>query len=206
MSALTVPGLQVGVASRPLSGQTRSGDVAVAFDFAGGALIGAIDGLGHGDAAADASRRALEALREAPAGSLADLFEACHDALRRTRGAVMTLASFDFAVGELAWFGVGNVDARLLRADRAQPPEAAMLLGGVIGHALPGIRPSRHQLRRGDMLLLATDGVDPQFAAGRHLGPVDGIAARILAEHGRPADDALVVVARYLGSNIRGQA
>jgi phosphoserine phosphatase RsbX len=203
VSALTVPGLQVGVAARPLSGHARSGDAAVALDFAGGALIGAIDGLGHGDAAADASQRAVAALGEAPGGPLPDLFEACHRALYRTRGAVMTLASLDFAAGELAWFGVGNVEARLLRADRAARAEAPMLLGGVVGQSLPGIRPSRHRLHRGDLLLLATDGVDPEFAAGRHLGSVDGIAARILADHGRPADDALVVVARYLGTERR---
>jgi phosphoserine phosphatase RsbX len=203
MSALTIPGLQVGVAARPLSGEERSGDVAVALDFDGGALIGAIDGLGHGHAAADASQRALDAVRESPGASLAEIFEACHDALHRTRGAVMTLASFDFEAAELSWFGVGNVEARLLRTDRAEPPEAPMLMGGVVGQALPGIRPSRHRLHRGDMVLLATDGIAPQFAAGRHLGSVDGIAARILADHGRPADDALVVVARYLGTERR---
>jgi negative regulator of sigma-B (phosphoserine phosphatase) len=203
LSALTIPGLQVGVAARPLSGQKRSGDMAVTLDFAGGALIGAVDGLGHGDAAADASQRAIDALRQAPGASLVQLFEACHDALYRTRGAVMTLASFDFDAGELSWFGVGNVEARLVHADRAARPEAPMLLGGVVGQALPRIRPSRHRLRRGDTLLLATDGIDPEFAAARHLGSVDGIAERILGEHGRPADDALVVVARYLGAERR---
>jgi phosphoserine phosphatase RsbX len=202
VSALTIPGLQVGVATRPLSGETRSGDLAVALEFADGALVGAIDGLGHGDAAADASERALEALREAPDGPLPALFETCHGALVGTRGAVMTLASFDFSAGELWWFGVGNVEARLVRADRTERAEAPMLLGGVVGQALPGIRPSHHRLHRGDILLLATDGVGPDFAAVRALGSVDGIASRILAEHGRHEDDALVVVARYLGTNI----
>lgn len=200
MSPHGIPGLRVGVAERALIGETRSGDIAVVLPFAGGALVGAIDGLGHGDAAADASQRALDALSDGPAARLPDLFEACHGALEGTRGAVMTLVSFDFAAGELSWFGVGNVEARLLRADEAARPEAPMLLGGVVGQSLPGVRASRQSLHRGDMLVLATDGVGPHFAAARHHGPVDRIASRILAEHGRPEDDALVVVARYLGA------
>jgi negative regulator of sigma-B (phosphoserine phosphatase) len=206
VSALRIPGLQVGVAERALIGEARSGDVGVAIPFADGALVGAIDGLGHGDAAADASRRALEALRAEPDGALDELFDACHAALRGTRGAVMTLVSFDFATGELSWFGVGNVEARLLRADQAARAEAPMLLGGVVGQSLPGIRPSRQRLQRGDMLVLATDGVAPDFAVRRHLGSVDVIAGKILAEHARPEDDALVVVARYLGTTMPGEA
>jgi negative regulator of sigma-B (phosphoserine phosphatase) len=196
----------VGVAERALLGEARSGDLGVAIPFADGALVGAIDGLGHGDAAADAACRALEALSARPDAVLGELFDACHTALRGTRGAVMTLVSFDFAATELSWFGVGNVEARLLHADQAARPEAPMLLGGVVGQSLPGIRPSRQRLRRGDMLVLATDGVAPDFAVQRHLGSVDVIAAKILAERARPEDDALVVVARYLGTTIFGEA
>ena len=197
--------LERGEAGEPLAGESRSGDLAVFAPFEGGALVATIDGLGHGDAAADASLRALEALREGPEGRLVELFDTCHAALRGTRGAVMTLVSFNFRTEELAWFGVGNVEARLLRADRAARPEAPMLLGGVVGQSLPGIRPSRQRLRRGDMLVLATDGVAPDFAVHRHLGSVDVIAGKILAQHARPEDDALVVVARYLGTTIPGE-
>jgi hypothetical protein len=195
-----IPGLRVGVAERALIGEARSGDLAVVLPFNSGALVGAIDGLGHGDAAADASERALDALSGGPAARLPALFEACHGALQGTRGAVMTLVSFDFAAGELSWFGVGNVEARLLRADEAARPEAPMLLGGVVGQSLPGVRATRQSLHRGDMLVLATDGVGPHFGGRRHHGPVDRIASRILDEHARPEDDALVVVARYLGT------
>jgi phosphoserine phosphatase RsbX len=204
VSALRVPGLQVGVASRALIGEDRSGDVGVAIPFDDGALVGAIDGLGHGAAAADASQRALDALRTGPEAGLVELFGLCHKALKGTRGAVMTLVSFNFASAELSWFGVGNVEARLLRADQAVRPDAPMLLGGVVGQSLPGIRPSRQRLHRGDMLVLATDGVAPDFGVQRHLGSVDVIAGKILAEHGRVEDDALVVVARFLGTTMGG--
>ena len=206
VSALRVPGLQVGVAERALMGESRSGDMGVALSFTDGALVGAIDGRGHGAAAAEASRRALEALSAGPGATLGELFGACHEALRGTRGAVMTLVSFNFASAELSWFGVGNVEGRLLHADQAVRPEAPMLLGGVVGQSLPAIRPSRQRLQRGDMLVLATDGVAPDFAVQRHLGSVDVIAGKILAEHARAQDDALVVVARYLGTTMGGEA
>jgi hypothetical protein len=47
-------------------------------------------------------------------------------------------------------------------------------------------------------MVLATDGIDYGFAdAIRAGGPAQEIADRILAEHGKQGDDALVVVVRY---------
>jgi negative regulator of sigma-B (phosphoserine phosphatase) len=206
VNALTIPGLQVGIAGRPLFGEERSGDIAVALPFSGGALVGAVDGLGHGDAAAAASAAALEALGRHPEADLTSLFRRCDAALVGTRGAVMTLVSFDFAAGTITWFGVGNVEARLLRADAAARADAPMLLGGVVGQSMPAVRASRQRLWRGDMLVLATDGVGPEFGRGGQHGSVERIASRLLVEHGRVEDDALVVVARYLGSTIPDEA
>jgi negative regulator of sigma-B (phosphoserine phosphatase) len=206
VNALTMPGLQVGIAGRPLFGEERSGDMAVSLPFPGGALVGAVDGLGHGDAAAAASAAALEALSKHPEADLGSLFARCDAALVGTRGAVMTLVSFDFGAGTITWFGVGNVEARLVRADAAARADAPMLLGGVVGQSMPSVRASNQRLRRGDMLMLATDGVGPEFSRGRHHGSVDRIASRILVDHGRIEDDALVVVARYLGSTISSEA
>ena len=61
--------LERGEAGEPLAGEERSGDLAVWAPYAGGALVAAIDGLGHGDAAADAAEVAGEQLRATPASS-----------------------------------------------------------------------------------------------------------------------------------------
>ena len=58
--------LELGIAERPLPGQARSGDRAVLAEFAGGALVAAIDGLGHGEKAADAAAIAAERAGRAP--------------------------------------------------------------------------------------------------------------------------------------------
>ncbi len=58
--------LERGEAGAPLAGEDRSGDLAVFAPYEGGALVAAIDGLGHGAAAADAAEAAGAILSERP--------------------------------------------------------------------------------------------------------------------------------------------
>jgi negative regulator of sigma-B (phosphoserine phosphatase) len=53
----------------------------------------------------------------------------------------------------------------------------------------------------GDVLVLATDGIEPAFADPPDIaGSPQAISERILAGYGRsPDDDALVIAVRYLG-------
>jgi negative regulator of sigma-B (phosphoserine phosphatase) len=195
--------LDVGLAGFALAGEERSGDLAVFAPYDGGALVAVIDGLGHGDAAADAAEAAGEILREHAGDDAQTLFERCHEALKLTRGAVMTLAWFDLPVGRLRWTGVGNVEARLMRAaERAGTGHGGpVVLGGVIGYNLPrSIRESAIELAPGDAVAFATDGVSGDFSTA--LDPALGAqeqAERVLREHGKGSDDALVVVVRWLG-------
>jgi hypothetical protein len=53
---------------------------------------------------------------------------------------------------------------------------------------------------RGDTLILATDGIDQGFAGDPGIAlAAPPTAERILADHGKETDDALVLVVRYLG-------
>jgi serine phosphatase RsbU (regulator of sigma subunit) len=190
-----------GIAARPLAGETVSGDREVATAHATGALLAAIDGLGHGVEAAHAAKAAAEVLQAEAGRAPEDLIEACHQALRRTRGAAISLASFDAARGIVSWLGVGNVEAVLFRDAPAagQERESLLLRSGVVGYRLPTLRASALSVAAGDLMILATDGIAAAFAhrrpaAGR---PAD-IAAEILRRHGKTTDDALVLVARCL--------
>jgi negative regulator of sigma-B (phosphoserine phosphatase) len=186
--------IEVGVATAALHGP--SGDRAVVVPRDDGALVCAIDGLGHGEAAAEASAAAAEVLQRDSA-PLEELLRRCHRALVRTRGAVMTLVEFRLEPLGMTWVGVGNVEARLL-------PEMAapILFGGVVGHNLPTVRPSWLPLRHGDLIVIATDGVRADFAEGLSpAGAAQEIADRVLADAARGDDDALVVVVRWIGSS-----
>jgi negative regulator of sigma-B (phosphoserine phosphatase) len=192
--------LELGVAERALPGEPRSGDRAVLVAYEGGALVAAIDGLGHGVEAADAADAAAEVMAEHPEEEPGRMLQACHRALARTRGAVMTLAWFDLAGESLSWTGVGNVEGRLVHASAGPnaPMHGALTKGGVVGYNMPSIRVTGTDLEEGDVMVLATDGIDSGFArAIADGGSAQEIADRILTAHGKESDDALVVVVRY---------
>ncbi|HEY3252745.1 MAG TPA: hypothetical protein VGJ91_02315, partial [Polyangiaceae bacterium] len=86
-----------------------SGDLHVVEALPHGALIAVIDGLGHGPEAAAAARAAAAILHARAELSVQELLELCHEGLRKTRGAVMTLASLDTRSSTIDCCGVGNV-------------------------------------------------------------------------------------------------
>jgi negative regulator of sigma-B (phosphoserine phosphatase) len=197
-----LPLTELGVAVRTLAGQRECGDMYLFRPFAQGLLVAAIDGLGHGEEAAAAAKTAVDTLSNQPQAPVAELFERCHQSLKRSRGAVMSLASFG-GNGHMTWAGVGNVEGRLLRAEpgKGATSESLMLLGGVVGYAMPSPRVSTVELRPGDTLIFATDGIRERFTEGVDLGESSQtMAETILARHGKATDDALDVVVRYLGS------
>jgi negative regulator of sigma-B (phosphoserine phosphatase) len=195
--------LERGVAGTAISGEERSGDLAVFAGYDGGGLVAVIDGLGHGDPAADASAIAAKVIHRHRSAPPAELLRHCHVALNKTRGVVMTLAWFDLEVLELSWAGVGNVEARLVRGAGGYGArhDSALVLGGVVGYNLPSIRTSTTDLYSGDAVAFATDGIETDYSASLAPGvPAQRLAERILARHGKGNDDALAVVVRYIGS------
>ena len=194
--------LERGEAGLAHAGEHRSGDLAVFAPSARGGLVAVIDGLGHGDAAADASEAAAEIIRTHADDEPQRLLERCHETLRRTRGAVMTLAWFDLAERKMAWTGVGNVEARYLRAgDGADARyDSPVVLAGVVGYNLPQVRMATIALEPGDAVVIATDGVSADYSVSIEPGvAAQELAERVLERHGKGNDDALAAVVRYLG-------
>jgi len=75
-----------------------------------------------------------------------------------------------------------------------------LLRGGLVGFQLPELRASVIPVSVGDLLILATDGIQAGFEDEIKLNETPGqIAGKILNHHYRGNDDALVLVARYLG-------
>jgi negative regulator of sigma-B (phosphoserine phosphatase) len=190
-----------GTAEALFPGEAESGDRYVVHPSADGVLIAAVDGAGHGREASVAARSAVGILQEAAAESPVSLMVRCHEALRRTRGAVMTLAFAHPGDETLAWLGVGNVEAVVFHADdqAGRAPEHVFLGSGMLGYQLPPLRVDVIGFRPRDTLIIATDGISPAFADDlAPNGDPQQIANRILARHWRKIDDALVVVARFL--------
>ncbi|MGH2628000.1 MAG: SpoIIE family protein phosphatase [Anaerolineales bacterium] len=196
--------IEVGVAATMLSGQSETGDQYVVKEFPRGVLISVVDGLGHGSAAAAAARLACSVMDAHSEEPVVSLVRRCHRALHGTRGAVMSLASFDAAESTLTWIGVGDVQGILLRSDpdRAPAYESLLLRRGVVGAQLSELAAAKLAVDAGDMLLFLTDGIEPgaDWRAELRSGTAPQAAAeRILGRHARGSDDGLVLVARYKG-------
>jgi phosphoserine phosphatase RsbX len=170
-----------------------------------GVLVAVIDGLGHGREAARAAKLAHETVGEAASVDIVALTHRCHRALARTRGAAVALAYLSTSASTLTWLGVGNVEGRLITGHQRTPTPAAnaslRLRRGIVGHQLRAIGTATLDIRRGDIIILATDGITPGFEEALDVsGSAQRIAERILTEHWTVADDGLVLVLRYLGA------
>jgi serine/threonine protein phosphatase PrpC len=197
------PLLDWGVAARPLPGEHESGDHFLVRTFDDGAALAVVDGLGHGAEAAAAARRAVAAVEAAARDPLPTLFKRCHDALVGSRGVVMSTAIIELRQSpQVTWAGVGNVDAWLLRphAEGGKVRTSLVPRGGVLGREVPPLMPVTLPLDPGDLLVFATDGIRDGFIEAVSLQDAPQRAAsRILATHGKGTDDALVLVAKYVG-------
>jgi hypothetical protein len=198
-----MPLLEWGVASLPLLGRSESGDRYVVRFFPDGVLLAAIDGLGHGDEAALAARTAEAVLQDQPHEPVISLVWRCHERLRSTRGVVMSMASFDVSQGLLTWLGVGNVRGLLLRSGLTSsfPSEELLLRAGFIGGQVPHLEASVIPVYSGNTLILATDGISGEFT--QEYKPSETpqrVAESILSRYAKGNDDALVLVARFVGN------
>ena len=211
MAPLTPPGaslgphplIEWGTAQSVLAGQSVSGDRYLLRPYPDGLLVAVVDGLGHGEMAAAAADIAVATLETHSREPVIPLLERCHVALKRTRGAAISVASFSAMYESMTWLGVGNVEGVLLRADVKAIPaqELIMLFPGVAGYQLPYLRAVVTPVKRGDVVIFFTDGIRRDFLSEPiPAGSPELIAGHICDKYKRSTDDALVFVGRYLGS------
>ncbi len=191
-----------GVATLALDGQSESGDLHLVRAVEDGVLIAVLDGLGHGEEAAAAARLAVATLERYAEEPPLSLLQRCHGALKGTRGVVMSLARFDVSRETMTWLGVGNVEGVLHHVDWSERSGRASLVtrGGIVGGEIPPVQGAVIPVSAGDVLVFATDGIGSGFLADVSAREEpQRLADQILARYGKGTDDALVLVAKYLG-------
>jgi serine phosphatase RsbU (regulator of sigma subunit) len=202
METLKLPLVEYGLAKLALPGQAESGDLHIVCCSQHTVLIAVIDGIGHGEAAANAAKAAAGILRDGVSEPVISLVHECHEKLKATRGVVMSLASVDTRHHMMTWLGVGNVQGTLLRA-RAKPDavhDVLLLRGGVVGSQLPALQAAVLPVCPGDTVVFVTDGIRSEYS--ERLSALEApqrAADRILQRYRSGADDALVLVARLAG-------
>jgi len=198
--------LEYGVASVTPPEQDESGDRHLVRTIHDGALLAVVDGSGHGKDAGGPARLAVETLETHANEGVVSLFQRCHERLRSTRGAVMSVASINAAQSTLSWAGVGNIEGMILRFGSPQETvvDRLLLRPGIVGYRLPCLQALALPIAPGDLIILATDGIRPEFE--NQITPEEHprtIANKISSGYRKRYDDGLVLVARYLGNDER---
>ena len=193
--------IESGFFTMPLPGQDVSGDSHMIKSFKNGILIAVVDGLGHGYEAAAAAKIAIETLDTSADGQIIAMVRSCHEALKGTRGVVMSIAFLDLFYKKITWLGVGNIEGMLLRQDTNSviSHERLLLRGGALGYQLPSLKESVIPVIPGDTLIFVTDGIRSSFETCINLSEKpQKIADNIMAQFAKRTDDALVLVVRYI--------
>lgn len=179
-------------------GEDVCGDAFAEDPRADGTSLIVVDGLGHGPSAAEASRAAVAAFREAVGRRPAQRLERVHQALRSTRGAAVAVADLELEARVVRFAGLGNIAGEILHEEGAV--EHLVSQPGTAGHLARGIREYTYRWPSGALLVLHSDGVSTHHDLTRYPGLGQRhpalIAGVLLRDAGRGRDDATVVVAR----------
>ena len=189
--------IRCGIAIRPLDWGRFSGDQAGVWCRKRSALVCIADGLGHGEPAEFAARKAVETVGADQELGLADIMRECDKALKGSRGAAIALARIDRNSGDLEYVSIGNTRCAIVG-------QSIVHLGGSYGIVGEGAKPAsveRRTLQRRDVLIFWTDGlpetlglVAPQV---RRITDAQLFAERLIKEHAIGSDDAGVIVFRW---------
>jgi hypothetical protein len=199
MAQVVVDAVEIALATRVRPGQPVSGDRSIVVRGRAAILLGVVDGIGHGEPARRAATTAARAVAARPDEPLRRIFAEVHERLVGTRGAVMSLARVALA-GTMTWVGIGNVRGIVFPSENAGRTRADLLLApGVLGHDLPALHPTELTLGRHDLLIFASDGVRADFATRLRPDIPGRLAERVLDQSAGDVDDALVLVARWMG-------
>lgn len=166
----------------------------------GDGLALAVDGLGHGEAAAVAARQAEAVAAAAPPGAdPGAVLASLHGALRTTRGAVAMV--FRLEAQRIGYAGVGNITATLVRQGGS-----TALAGrwGVVGYNAAPPPTAWVPWQAGDHMAVHSDGcsrLSDLFIERRLLHTHPALAAAVLMRDGcGRVDDQMVMVLRHPAS------
>jgi anti-sigma regulatory factor (Ser/Thr protein kinase) len=188
---------RIGLVSRPIFGETVSGDNwAVRFQDTS-LIILVADGLGHGVLAADASRAAVDAFNRTVDPSPAGVVHSIHSALRGTRGAAVAVASVEIDDAKVRFAGLGNIAGTIVGSEKSQ---AMVSHNGTAGHEVRQIKEFVYPWSRESIIVMHSDGLSSSWNAsafpGFHRQHPAVMAALLYREAERKRDDACIIVGR----------
>lgn len=156
------------------------------------------DGLGHGPEANKAVNEAAAAFKVCPDYSPTETLRFIHNAIKRTRGAVINIAAFDFKSGLWSTTGIGNISLRMTGPSAFRNH---MSYNGIVGHNIPNSM--NDQQYPGDLynqVILCSDGIKTRWEVAKYpmiyKCDLAVLSAAIYKDHARRTDDMSVVIAK----------
>ncbi len=191
---------EVGAVCIPYPGETVIGDAWLVADFPDRTVAMVVDGLGHGLLAHEAAQRALGSFEKHGHLSPVRALEAIHGDMSATRGAAAAIACIHWGNRTVAFSGVGNISGVVLGDGERAHGRGLSSHNGIVGGARPRFQEFEHPWPQEGLLVLHSDGVSSRWGLEAYPGLAmkapSLIAGVLLRDHGRPRDDATVLVVR----------
>jgi negative regulator of sigma-B (phosphoserine phosphatase) len=168
-----------------------------------GTLLAVVDGLAHTPEAQRATEAAYEILQNYTHQTLVELISKCDQACKGSTGAVVSAAILNTSYGTMTWYGIGNIEAVLIAANPQTIPRYQTLTqqAGILGEGIHSLREVTLPIKRQDVIVFATEAINIGFAESLRIeGRPRAIADQIIAQYAKVDADAMVLVARYLGT------
>lgn len=179
---------------RPCYGEVSSGDIIIIDEIVGSIFMGVVDIAGHGKTAARLAEEVRESIATKLAKPLDEIVKELHQELKSTIGGVIGLARFHKESNKLDCVIIGNITIRIFGEENYS------LLGrdGVLGFVMPTPCLVTTELKKGDVLIISSDGVSTMFNRSDYKNllkdPVDEIAENIISDFAKKEDDASCIV------------
>lgn len=190
----------LGTVNIPMKGETECGDAFLALPGASRSLYMVVDGLGHGKYAAEAADEAVFTVRGCAQESPTEIVMRTHDALKKTRGAAMSVAVVEHERRIVSYSGIGNISSLIVNVSTARNMVSQ---NGTLGAVLPRVREYTYPFDDGSRLLMYSDGVSSKCSLSGYSGlqsrPLELIAGVLYRDFSRRRDDATVLLASLGG-------
>lgn len=192
----------LGAISVPLRGETVCGDAYLVLPGKSRSIYMMVDGLGHGRGAYEAAQEAVAVTAKSSAESPIEILTQAHGALKKTRGAAMSVAVVNHDRKVITYGGVGNISAALITGTGAR---SLVSQNGTLGVSFGRPQEFIYPYESNTALLMFSDGISSKCAlsgyAGlqnRHPQLISGVLYR---DFTRGRDDATVMFARLEGDS-----
>ncbi len=189
--------LDIGAICLPYPGEVRCGDGWAFSQRDGVFTFMVVDGLGHGDHAADAADHAIELFKENGSLSPQVHLQKFHGALRSTRGAAVVVLQTDLRTQKITYSGIGNISGGVVTGGASK---SFVSLNGTIGHQAQRFQEFAYEWSKGSFLIFHSDGLQTKWKLDgypglpvRHPSLLSGILYR---DFRRERDDVTVLIVR----------